>query len=357
MNARRLLYTAAVLLLIATLAACATTGRHASLDRIRSLENIALSPARYPPEVSLHIVSGRTGGAARGTGRGAAEGFFGALETGEPIAILLSPLFALGGGVIGGVYGAAVSESGTVSRASGPVIEETIDRVALQSLLAETIAIDIEMLRGQRPSTLGSSGPASPDEHVDYVEFAGSEHDAILEIALDEIGSIYEWGTPFALSVSAKARLVAVADGKELFKNDYRYVSDRHTLQQWSLNNAALARNTYLSALQWISREVVNDAFPQYWAYVKEIAAYCPNADLGQADAQLRIGAIHYHGAYGSKVDLVRAWVWFSLASGNGNDIARQALEKVEGKLTAAQLEEAQMQLSNWAPGQCMQPR
>jgi hypothetical protein len=85
----------------------------------------------------------------------------------------------------------------------------------------------------------------------------------------------------------------------------------------------------------------------------KEAGAYCPNADLGHADAQLHIGDIHYHGAYGQNVNPVRAWVWYSLAMQGGDAQAAQQLSRITAELSPEQLAEAQRQLAVWQPGQC----
>ena len=87
----------------------------------------------------------------------------------------------------------------------------------------------------------------------------------------------------------------------------------------------------------------------------KEAGTYCPNADLGHADAQLHIGDIYNYGAYGNKVDRVRAWVWYSLADQNGEAQAAEQLSRVTTELTPKQLEEANRELAAWKPGQCMQ--
>lgn len=87
----------------------------------------------------------------------------------------------------------------------------------------------------------------------------------------------------------------------------------------------------------------------------KEAGVYCPNADLGHADAQLHIGNIHYYGAYGQKIDLVRAWIWYSLAAQSACAIAAEQLARVTAELNPKQLAEAKRQLAAWQPGQCIE--
>jgi hypothetical protein len=85
-----------------------------------------------------------------------------------------------------------------------------------------------------------------------------------------------------------------------------------------------------------------------------EARTYCPNADRGNADAQMFIGDTHYLGAYKLKRDPVRAWVWYSLAAQKGGELAMQQLSKVTTELSPEQLAEAKRQLEAWQPGQCI---
>jgi hypothetical protein len=96
------------------------------------------------------------------------------------------------------------------------------------------------------------------------------------------------------------------------------------------------------------------DENPRAGAY-KEAGIYCPNADLGHSDAQLRIAAIYDYGAYGKKIDPVRAWVWYSLASQNGDEVATRQVSRLTDELTSEQIEEAKRRLAAWKPGRCMQ--
>jgi len=89
------------------------------------------------------------------------------------------------------------------------------------------------------------------------------------------------------------------------------------------------------------------------WILNMEVATYCPNADLGHADAQKHIGDLYYHGSYGLEKDYVMAFVWYSLATNNGDSYTFMQLEKLIIELSPEQLVEAQHQLEQWEPGQC----
>jgi len=85
----------------------------------------------------------------------------------------------------------------------------------------------------------------------------------------------------------------------------------------------------------------------------KEAGVYCPNADLGHADARKRIAELYLYGNYSVNKDLVQAYVWYHLATKSGNDEALRQLDTITGIMTAEQLAEAQRLLEQWQPGQC----
>ena len=89
------------------------------------------------------------------------------------------------------------------------------------------------------------------------------------------------------------------------------------------------------------------------WVLYKEIETYCPNADLGHADAQTYIGDLHYLGAYGIERNLIQAYVWYNLAANNGNSYASEQSDKLMHELSPQQLSKAQAHLEEWKPGQC----
>ena len=101
----------------------------------------------------------------------------------------------------------------------------------------------------------------------------------------------------------------------------------------------------------------VHKIFPGYqyitdWSLRVEVGAYCPNADLGHADAQKYIADIYFYGYYNVKQDLQRAYVWYSLAANGGDGDAAERLALVASKLTSAQLLDTEQLLEQWEPGQ-----
>jgi hypothetical protein len=91
------------------------------------------------------------------------------------------------------------------------------------------------------------------------------------------------------------------------------------------------------------------------WNLHKDIGAYCPNAELGHADAQVYIGDLYYLGAYGVGKDIIQAYVWYSLASENGGSYAADRVRELEEEMPEESLVEAKRRFDQWLPGTCRQ--
>ena len=89
------------------------------------------------------------------------------------------------------------------------------------------------------------------------------------------------------------------------------------------------------------------------WKLHKEVGTYCSNADLGHAYAQKRIGELYYQGLYGLHKDLTQAYIWYALAANGGDNGAAVQLDELTNELSPQQLNEAQILLEAWEPGQC----
>ena len=92
-----------------------------------------------------------------------------------------------------------------------------------------------------------------------------------------------------------------------------------------------------------------------------EAKRLCPQADNGIIDSQRRIGDLLYCGSAAISSDgeipdndLVRVYVWYSLAAIGGDSRDRARLMTVEKELSNDALKEAQYRLEAWKPGQCI---
>jgi hypothetical protein len=102
----------------------------------------------------------------------------------------------------------------------------------------------------------------------------------------------------------------------------------------------------------------MHKVFPGYQDIINrklrvEAGAYCPNADLGHADAQRKIADIYYFRLYGVKKDLQQAYIWYSLSAKGGDYESDVQLEEVISEMSSEELAEAKELLEHWKPGQC----
>ena len=70
-------------------------------------------------------------------------------------------------------------------------------------------------------------------------------------------------------------------------------------------------------------------------------------------DAQKHIGDLYNFGYFCLEKDLIRAYVWYSLAKNSGSKGATEQLDYLINDLSPQQLSKAQTQLEEWEPGQC----
>lgn len=95
---------------------------------------------------------------------------------------------------------------------------------------------------------------------------------------------------------------------------------------------------------QYTSRSL-NDSSRLQWL--------CRAADHGHPNAQADVGSIIFENENIDKRDLVRAYVWYSLAAQSTCLNYSLQLEKIVHGMTAEQTDMAKQLLNNWAPGQC----
>jgi hypothetical protein len=146
-------------------------------------------------------------------------------------------------------------------------------------------------------------------------------------------------------------------------------------LSLWSENNASLLKEEVKNALLEQYQEAISFLFStdensetRYEAYasypewlgcyearykniINHAEWFCMSADNGIADSQRRIGDLYYQS--GVKEGLVRAYVWYSLASDGNNTVADNSLSMVIQELAPDQIAQAKHLLNEWKPGYC----
>lgn len=101
----------------------------------------------------------------------------------------------------------------------------------------------------------------------------------------------------------------------------------------------------------WMELDCIDIFSGATWYLTQEISNYCPYEDLGPA--QKHICDLFYLGAHETERDLIRAYVWCSLAANGGDKVAAKQLDELTNEISLQQLNEAQIKLEEWKPGQC----
>ena len=81
--------------------------------------------------------------------------------------------------------------------------------------------------------------------------------------------------------------------------------------------------------------------------YKEAMKWYSKSAEQGYAKAQVMLGYMYYH-SEGAQQDYVLAHMWFNLAAVQGSVYASEFMDITAGKMTTAQIEEAQKLAREW---------
>lgn len=124
-------------------------------------------------------------------------------------------------------------------------------------------------------------------------------------------------------------------------------------------------RDTSLAVYWYTKAAEQGDTASQYWLCImhregigvprdySEAFYWCHRAaEKGHAAALFAVGQFYFDGlANGFIRDHVRAYIWFTLASAQGDQDAQQMLETLEKDMTPQQVAEARRQAKQWTPG------
>jgi hypothetical protein len=276
----------------------------------------------FQPENNVEIsTSGKLGGAGRGAAQGAIEGLDAAFEANDPfVSIVLAPVLAVGGAIVGSAIGAVESEPAAIAQEAAPIIKVAANTAALQVLFQDQVVDDLNKFTNETVISVSEFGPNTPGQDIEYRNRLDPTVDTVLEITILEATSFTNnWGKEYALVLNASARLIRLDEGVAIFNNKYIFISDFRSLQSWAADNGEPVYSTYNSGIQTLSGRILRDALPTYLKLNKEIGTYCPNAELGHSDAQKKIGDLYYEGLPGLKKDYIQAYVWYSLVKTNGD--------------------------------------
>jgi len=152
----------------------------------------------------------------------------------------------------------------------------------------------------------------------------------------------------------------------------------RLRLSEWAENDGGELKDAIALAFQELSHEALNYLFTPRHEYFqlsdeKVVApnwvacsvkdpyekvsvdpSDCPLADQGYVEYQSRIGSVFYNESHLSRRNLVYAYVWYSRAARHNDKNAAYRTRLLSSMLTSDELEEAEIELNEWRPGQCI---
>lgn len=248
--------TIAWLLVLAHLASCAANPPMPVVSEAqrKSFGVVGIGSITQAPVADLGVYArGRTSGAARGAGEGAAAGAAAFMGSGSScsgavcgVAILLLPVFVVGGAVVGAVAGAGAAVPDDKAR----TIEAQLDSVLKDAGQQEALRVDVLK--------------AAHRSRVPNVSAINSNVDTVLEVGLVRVGLLGQGGEDpiLVLRVHAVARLVDARTNAELYRN-YGFVlgSLPRKYSEWAADGARLLRNELERVRASIAGSIVDDVF------------------------------------------------------------------------------------------------
>lgn len=263
---------------LAMQASCKSPAPPVPREARQGLGVLAIVPAQYEPRTNFAAFAKSK---PAGTAKGAAVGWVGlALVAGmfaTPYTMILIPYVAAVGAVTGTVEGAL----GTPSAAKVQQVEASLNSAVAKLDTQHALAAHVTTL-AQRESWIrlrsaNGAGPASAAASPAYADLRTDGIDTVLEIAVSEIGfepapcgripspmlhNFCQGKTQSTMFfyMEARARLVRVADGAELFVRQFRYWSPWREAARWEDNNGQLLAQEFDTAYGDISNRIVDEA-------------------------------------------------------------------------------------------------
>lgn len=227
-----------------------------------TLGTIGVVSARFIPEAAFEPP---TGGKGTGAAKGAAMGFFGSIGAGAQsgnagvlLGIALAPVIGLGGAI----YGAVAAESAATVENAEATLENALVTLDLQGPMRDRI---LQVARRQTHHSfvrLGSLGPTASDEKVSYRSLASDGIDTILEVSIPGVGIPGSGiNPPIPLVMSARARLIRVADDAEIHARTWSYRGRTRKFADWAVNDAQPLREELDRAYQALAEAIVDELF------------------------------------------------------------------------------------------------
>jgi len=202
-----------------------------------------------PVGVGGQATVGALGGAAIGTAGGFGAGLALGLLCG-PGAIICSPVAALGGAIVGlvggGTYGGIRRGRNAIPESTAAEIHTTLNQAIADRDLQADLRQRVLQHAGNAAMGLDlGAGATEPVASPDYAAMADRGVGTILELSLTQLSFAGEGGSDptLALVMSARARLIRIADKRELWNvADVTYESPAAAFSLWVTLDSGLLR-------------------------------------------------------------------------------------------------------------------
>jgi len=320
--------------------------------------------SQYETEVEIYYVGvGKILGTFIGLVAGAGGGAFGGLLICAPYGTGILACMAAGSifGATSGVYDGLTADSPDEIKD-----QQVTLRQLMPPMTQKRLADDVH---GRLADAAVNMPIFITDDALEEVDGADNYHTLLKVTLLNSrfaISGIRR--DPICLRMLAKASKYDAVTNKQLDAMTTEYKGDCLSYNDWVKDDGIQLRQGVEAGYDMLSKNIVDrfyDACSAWkfsdedtaWRFGNEVGTYCPNADLGHADAQKRIGDIYYteFHTHPNPVnnDLKRAYVWYRLSYEGGDKDAEDSLKQVESELTPQKLAEAQQLFEQWRPGNC----
>jgi hypothetical protein len=189
-------------------------------------------------------------GAARGAGLGAGSTVVGGAAAAGPYGLILGILLVPVGALVGTVVGAASAEPAAKVNEKERALKIAMEELKVPETFRRCVA---DALREQTSTPEGRvSSEQSPS--------------TVLEVVVEEFGLAGPWliNPPLSFVLTARTRLIRASDGTELYGHWLTYRGRAQPLDDWALRNPAMLREESERACRDLAERVVDEVFLLY---------------------------------------------------------------------------------------------
>lgn len=261
------------LILFLVQAGCATSSPviPARSNEVREgFGSIAVTTREAAPKVKFQApkrVKGAGAAAGRTSGRALGKMWGGCAQvaagTAETIivpffvlagCVIGTPFAAVGGALVGGGNSAAAEANRAANAARGPEVKALRGAVdpALTALAAEK-PLQARLLERLATRTQASVVGVTKTGRPHYKELLRQGIDTVLEVAVVRI----DVSTENEFVLTARARLIRVADREELYANTHTFTIASRTVSEWTADGGGVLRVALVGGYQTLADEIV----------------------------------------------------------------------------------------------------